>query len=786
MRGINLLLLILFSVSFTNMVNGQQMSYQSSSYRTLVNDGAWCWFSDPRAVQYKGEYDKTYVASVSKDGDITISTYDNNSGNINHHTVVAEFQADDHVVPSLLFLPDGRLMIFFTKHNGGLYYASTVNAEDISQWSEVKKLDMGRMLSYSNPVMLSEEDNRIYVFFRGGYDWKPSFITSDDLCKTWSDTQVMVGKPGADKFNRPYTKVISDGKGRIWFAITDGHPREEVLNSIYVMYYEGSKFYQVDGTEVGSMDNLPVNQNKLMKVYDGVKPKIRSWIWDIALDKQGYPVIVYTQLKEETVHKYYYGKWNGTEWESHFLSNGGQDFPRRDYKKQDRNPEPHYSGGIIIDHENTDIVYLSKPVNDVYEIFKYQTKDNGEHWDVEAVTAKSTKDNVRPFVVRNHTGGGKPYLLWMENRMYEHYTKFDASIKMNLLKPLPSTDFAKEAVINAMKKVADWQIETPLTYNLADWTNGALYAGIVEWAKMADDDTYFKWLKDKGRKNGWNHMVRQNPKGRYHADDYCVGQMYVELYRHYDDKRMVEPMEEYFDYILEHPSKISLEFDWSGEHAPTERWAWCDALFMGPTVWAKMADVTGNKKYLKFMDKEYRATTDYLFSEEDSLYFRDSKYFDKKEANGASVFWGRGNGWVFAGLPIIIKELPDNYKNKKYYEEIYKKMAAKLVSLQDEKGYWHASMLDPESYPNPEMSSTAFFVYGLAWGINNGYLDRETYLPAVKKGWKVLVESVWPDGKLGWVQPIGENPKNVTAEMTEVYGVGGFLLAGSEVVKLAE
>jgi len=205
---------------------------------------------------------------------------------------------------------------------------------------------------------------------------------------------------------------------------------------------------------------------------------------------------------------------------------------------------------------------------------------------------------------------------------------------------------------------------------------------------------------------------------------------------------------------------------------------------MGPTVWAKMAKVTGNKKYIKFMNKEFKATTDYLFSEKDSLYFRDSNYFDKKEANGKPVFWGRGNGWVFAGLPVIIQELPD--KEKGYYLSIYKKMAGKLVELQDEKGYWHASLLDPASYPNPEMSSTAFFVYGLAWGINNGYLDKEKYMPAVQKGWKALVNAVWPDGKLGWVQPIGQDPKKVTKEMTEVYGVGGFLMAGSEVYKLAE
>ncbi len=786
MNKLGLLLLVLISVSFLNIVKGQQIEYQSSSYRNLVDDGAWCWFSDPRAVHYNGSYDRTYVSSVSSEGDIVVTSYDNKSGGINNHIVVSKFQGDDHDVPSLLFLPDGRLMIFFTRHNGDFSYTSTTKPEDISEWHEVKKLDMGKMLCYSNPVMLTEEDNRIYVFFRGGYNWKPSFITSDDLGKTWSEPKVMVGKPGEDKYNRPYTKVISDGTKRIWFAITDGHPRDEPMNSIYVMYFEGGKFFQVDGSEIGSIDNLPIDQNSLKKAYDGIEPKVRSWIWDIALDNQGYPVIVYTLLKEESVHKYYYGKWNGTEWESHFISNGGQDFPRRDYKKEDRNPEPHYSGGIILDHENTNIVYLSKPVKDVFEIFKYQTNDSGKDWSVTNITAKSTRDNVRPFVVRNHVEGDSPYLLWMENRMYEHYTKFDASIKMNVLKQLPSTDFTKEAVRSAMKKVADWQLETPLKHNLADWTNGALYAGMVEWAKMAEDDTYFSWLKKKGKKNGWNHMVRQNPRGRYHADDYCVGQMYVELFRHYNDERMVKPMENYFDYILDNPSENSLEFDWSKEHAPTERWAWCDALFMGPTVWAKMANVTGNKKFLKFMDREYKATTDYLFSEKDSLYFRDSNYFDKKEANGQSVFWGRGNGWVFAGLPIIIKELPSNFKHKDYYLNIYMKMAKKLVSLQDDKGGWHASMLDPDSYPNPEMSSSAFFVYGLAWGINNGYLDRDKYLPAVEKGWKVLVDAVWPDGKLGWVQPIGENPKNVTAEMTEVYGVGGFLLAGSEVVKLAK
>jgi rhamnogalacturonyl hydrolase YesR len=262
--------------------------------------------------------------------------------------------------------------------------------------------------------------------------------------------------------------------------------------------------------------------------------------------------------------------------------------------------------------------------------------------------------------------------------------------------------------------------------------------------------------------------------------------MYVELYRKYKQPEMIAPMKAYFDRIMANPSTIDLKFVFTDTSWATERWSWCDALFMGPTVWAKMANVTGNPKYLDFMLKEYQATTDYLYSKKDQLYFRDSRYFDTPEANGQPMFWGRGNGWVFAGLPVIIRELPKDYAQKAYFENLYREMAAKILSLQDTSGYWHASLLDPASYPNPEMSATGFFMFGLAWGINNGYLDRKTYLPAVRKGWNAMQKAVMEDGKVGWIQPIGENPKNVTRDMTEVYGVGAFLLAGTEIYKLKD
>lgn len=339
---------------------------------------------------------------------------------------------------------------------------------------------------------------------------------------------------------------------------------------------------------------------------------------------------------------------------------------------------------------------------------------------------------------------------------------------------------------NVLKAVADWQVKTPLTHHSADWTNAALYAGMVDWAAIAGNDSYYGWLKGIGDKNNWSRYAHENKLRRYHADDYCVGQMYIEMYRKYKDKNMINPIRAYLDQILKDPAKGELKFVNTDTYWSTQRWSWCDALFMGPTVWAKMANVTKKRKYSEFMYNEYKATTDYLYDADEDLYFRDSNYFTRKEANGAKVFWGRGNGWVFAGLPVIIRELPQKNSHKDYFITIFKEMAAKLLSLQQPDGSWHASLLDPASYPNPEMSATAFFVFGLAWGVDNGLLDKAVYLPAVVKGWKSMVSSVWPDGKVGFIQPVGADPRAVTREMTEVYGVGGFLMAGTQLYKMAQ
>jgi unsaturated rhamnogalacturonyl hydrolase len=209
-------------------------------------------------------------------------------------------------------------------------------------------------------------------------------------------------------------------------------------------------------------------------------------------------------------------------------------------------------------------------------------------------------------------------------------------------KPAFSPGLTKNDVMTVLKAVADWQINTPLKHDPADWTNGALYAGMVEWAGIAGDDSYYQWLIEMSEKNEWKQKIRSNPLNNYHADDYCVGQTYIELYRKYKDKDMIRPMRAHLDLMLKYPAKGDLKFVNTKEYFSTQRWSWCDALFMGPTVWAKMATITGKKKYREFMYNEYKACTDYLYDAEEDLYYRDSNYFTRKEANGEKVFWGRG------------------------------------------------------------------------------------------------------------------------------------------------
>ncbi|ATL45759.1 hypothetical protein COR50_00500 [Chitinophaga caeni] len=338
------------------------------------------------------------------------------------------------------------------------------------------------------------------------------------------------------------------------------------------------------------------------------------------------------------------------------------------------------------------------------------------------------------------------------------------------------------ANLSIMKRVADWQIGN-LEYKgwkhgKTDWTYGALYAGMFKFSRWANDAKYQNWLVQIGKDNDWNTGPR-----RFFADDYCVGQTYSQLSRVYKDTNMISLWKRQADSIIAAPHDVSL--DWVN-HVHMKEWAWCDALFMGPPALAYLATATGERKYLDIADKLWWKTTAYLYDTDEHLYFRDQRYFGKKEANGKKVFWSRGNGWVMGGLVRVLDNMPTDYPARSKYIRLYKEMAVKVASLQAEDGTWRAALLDPDNYPSKETSGTGFFCYALAWGINHGILSKDEFLPVVTKAWNALRGCVQKNGKLGFVQVIAAAPGHATADDTEVYGIGAFLLAGSEMIRLAE
>lgn len=337
--------------------------------------------------------------------------------------------------------------------------------------------------------------------------------------------------------------------------------------------------------------------------------------------------------------------------------------------------------------------------------------------------------------------------------------------------------FKPKEIKKAMARAAEWQFDHP-KHELWDWTNGALYAGVSAAYKSTGNKLYLNSMLEMGDKNQWKPGPRLQ-----HADDHAICQTYIDVYRLRKDRKMITPFIDQMDKFLATP------FQPEGIQKIT--WWWCDALFMAPPALVKLSNVTGDKKYMEHCDKLWHECYNLLYDNEEHLFARDLGYVikgeasDRREANGKKIFWSRGNGWVMGGLALVLSELPKDYTERAFYEKIYAQMAERIASLQQADGLWRASLLDPASYPGGEASGSGFYTFALAWGINNGLLDKEHYLPVVEKAWTGLNNLIQPDGHIGWCQPIGADPKkNFSAESWEVYGTGAFLLAGSEVLKL--
>jgi rhamnogalacturonyl hydrolase YesR len=310
-----------------------------------------------------------------------------------------------------------------------------------------------------------------------------------------------------------------------------------------------------------------------------------------------------------------------------------------------------------------------------------------------------------------------------------------------------------------------------------NWIQAAFYIGLTSFADVSHQQRYVDAILAHGAAEGWGFDARPR-----HADADATGAVWIWAAQHTHDPAKLAPTRARFDAVLANPSAVSLEFGTDKDTRCQDRWCWSDALFMAPPAWVALSKATGEARYLAHADQEFWATTDYLYDKQERLYYRDSRFFTQRDSAGRKIFWGRGNGWVFAGIVRILSDLPHDHPSRTRYETLFKQMAARLVRLQGAQGYWPVSLLEPQE--TPETSGTGFFVYGLAWGIHHGLLPGHEYRSAVQRGWHALAAAVESDGKLGWVQRVGAAPDRVGADDTQLYGVGAFLLAAGEVSTL--
>ena len=318
-----------------------------------------------------------------------------------------------------------------------------------------------------------------------------------------------------------------------------------------------------------------------------------------------------------------------------------------------------------------------------------------------------------------------------------------------------------------LRKVADWQLARTTPHFDRIWTSSVLYSGFMAASSATGDAKYRDAMLAMSEKFEWK-LRTPYPD----ADNISVAQTYLELYQRDPSPERIAStraeLETLIDLKTMRPGDTRLP------------WWWCDALFMAPPVWAKMYRITGERRYLDYIHTQWQATYDQLYDQEEHLYARDASYKDKREPNGKKVFWSRGEGWVLGGLARTIDFIPDNDPKKPFYVTQLRQMSARLAQLQGKDGLWHAGLLDPASYPLPEISGSALFVYGMAYGVNRGYLDAATYRPVIEKAWAGILKNIYADGRLGGIQQTGAEPAFYLPASSYNYGVGGFLLAAAE------
>ena len=343
-------------------------------------------------------------------------------------------------------------------------------------------------------------------------------------------------------------------------------------------------------------------------------------------------------------------------------------------------------------------------------------------------------------------------------------------------------------VLKKIEKVNDYWQANNSPQCRAFWDNAAYFTGNMEAYRLTGKAQYYEYSEKWCRHNNWMGAT-SNDKSRWRYKTYGEGNDFVLFgdwqicFQTYIDMYNLVPA----DYKVARAIEV-MSHECSMED--NKFWWWADALYMVMPVMTKMYLLTGEVKYLDKLHENFLWSDSLMWDKEAQLYYRDGKYIWPKvttACDGGKSFWARGDGWVLAGLAKVLADMPRDYQHRPIFVQRFQQLAEGVARCQQPGGYWSRSMLCEDDAPGPETSGTAFFCYGLLWGVNHGYLDKAQYAPVIEKAWNYLsTKALQADGSIGYVQPIGEKPdptKIVDARSQAPFGTGAWLLAACERVR---
>ena len=373
-----------------------------------VAGGGWSWFGDPRAIAIG---DDVYIGWITSAGNVEVGRISLQSGDMSQARLHETLPSDDHSNPSLTTLPDGRLVAFYSPHSGRLtrntkmWFRVGVNPGGVNEWGRERTVPVNSPGSlgytYPNPVWLG---SRLYLFWRGG-NWEPTFSTTRDL-RTWSPARTLLRGP---KGQRPYVKYDVYGDS-IRFAYTGAHPGSRAT-SLYFGQLQNWAVRRANGSRITASTSVPFDYRSGERIYSW-RADGRAWVWDVAHDAAGRPVVVYSTVRGRDLHSYRYARWTGRHWLDRKLADAG---PHIDQ-------DPSYSAGITIDHSDANVVYLSRMIDGRDELERWETADLGRSWTVKPITTDSTRDNLRPVVPRGISGDRALLWTWGSYKYFKDYS----------------------------------------------------------------------------------------------------------------------------------------------------------------------------------------------------------------------------------------------------------------------------------------------------------------------------------------------------------------------------